>query len=219
METMLSECASPIRIVLADDHAVVRQALKLLLEREGLVVVGEAADGFQALRLARELAPDIVVLDRVMPSMNGLAAAREIRSACPNVKTILLTGQAEDRYVLEAVEAGVQGCVLKSNDARDLIAAVREVCKGSIYLPSSVSRAVVDAYLGRTKAATDPLTPREREVLQLIAEGNNTRQVAVRLGVSPKTAESHRLRITKKLAIKDTAGLVRYAIRHGLSPL
>jgi DNA-binding NarL/FixJ family response regulator len=206
-------------VLLADDHAVVRQAIRLLLEREGISVVGEAADGFEALRLARELAPDIVVLDRVMPSLNGLDAAREIRSACPRVRTILMTGQVEERYVLDAVEAGVLGCVLKTNEAGELIAAVREVCRGAVYLPPSVSRTVVDAYLGRGTASADPLTPREREVLQLIAEGNNTRQVAQRLGVSAKTAESHRLRITKKLAIKDTAGLVRYAIRHGLSPL
>jgi DNA-binding NarL/FixJ family response regulator len=109
--------------------------------------------------------------------------------------------------------------VLKSNDAKELVAAVREVCQGGIYLPPSLSRTIVDAYLGRTTTAADPLTPREREVLQLIAEGNNTRQVAAKLGVGTKTAESHRLRIIRKLAIKDTAGLVRYAIRHGLSPL
>ncbi len=208
-----------IRVLIADDHVVVRQALKLLLEREGLDVVGEAADGQQAVKLVRECSPEVAILDRLMPLLGGLEAAWEIRQASPHTRVILLTSSIDDSSVLEALEAGVKGCVLKSHDARDLISAVREVARGGTYLSTGASSAVVDGYLGRTKVVRDRLTPRERQVLQLIAEGKKTREIAGILGVSIKTAESHRSRIMGKLRIRDTAGLVRYAIRRGLAEL
>jgi DNA-binding NarL/FixJ family response regulator len=205
-----------LQILLADDHLIVRQGLKALLEREGLEVVGEAPDGLEAVRLARDLHPDVAVLDIGMPLMNGLDAAREILRASPRTKAILLTMHAEDHYVLEALRAGVTGYVLKTKAAGDLVQAIQEVAGGAIYLSPGVSRAVVQAYRAKSDLPPDPLTPRERQVLQLIAEGKRTKEIASLLGVSVKTAESHRTRLMEKLNIHETAGLVRYALQRGL---
>jgi DNA-binding NarL/FixJ family response regulator len=208
----------PIRVILADDETMVRQGFKLLLERERehIRILGEAADGRQAVRLARELQPDVAVLDLAMPVMNGLEAAREILRQAPVTKTILLTVHAEDRHVMEALRAGVQGYVLKTQPVEDLVQAIRDVAGGAIYLSSAVSRAVVDAYLAAEGSPAERLTPRERQVLQLVAEGKTTKEIANIMGVSAKTSESHRLRIMHKLGIHTAAGLVRYAIREGL---
>jgi len=207
------------RILLADDHAVVREALRLLLEREGFEIVGEASDGRRAIQLARELEPDVAVLDLAMPLVNGIEAAREIRAASPRTIAVLLIGSATDAQVLDALHAGVQACVLKTCEAQELIRALREVAGGDVYLSQGLTRTVVDAYLGCEEAPADPLTPRERQVLQLIAEGKATKEAAEVLCVSVKTIESHRAHITTKLSIRETAGLVRYAIRRGLSQL
>ena len=204
-----------IRVLLADDHVIVCQSLKAVLEREGFQVVGEAADGREAVRLARALRPDVAVLDVSMPLLNGLDAAREIQKACPRTRTILLTMHGEDTYVLQALQMGIRGYVLKSQAVTDLVRAVREVSRGAMYLSPGVSAAVVEAY--RTKKdLRDPLTPRERTVLQLVAEGKTTKEVASLLGVSVKTAEYHRNSVMQKLGIHETASLVRYAIRRGL---
>ena len=204
-----------IRVLLADDHLIVCQSLKAVLEREELQVVGEAADGREAVRLARALRPDVAVLDVSMPLLNGLDAAREIQKACPRTRTILLTMHGEDTYVLQALQMGIRGYVLKSQAVTDLVRAVREVSRGAMYLSPGVSAAVVEAY--RTKKdLRDPLTPRERGVLQLVAEGKTTKEVASLLGVSVKTAEYHRNSLMQKLGIHETASLVRYAIRRGL---
>jgi two-component system response regulator NreC len=206
----------PLRILLADDHQIVRQGLRALLEAKGFAVVGEAGDGHEAVRLAQTLRPEISVLDVTMPQLNGLDAARAILRVSPTTKTVLLTMHTEDHYVSEALKAGVRGYVLKSQASADLIQAIREVARGMTYLSPGVSRAVVDAYLAKTDLPPDPLTLRERQVLQLVAEGKTTKEVAGLLGVSVKTAESHRTRIMAKLNIHETAGLVRYAIRNGL---
>ena len=206
----------PIQVLLADDHQIMRQGLKSLLEREGFRVVAEAADGREALRLAETSHPDVVILDLAMPGLNGVDAAREIARSAPKTKAILLTMHKEDPYVLQALSAGVHGYVLKTQASADLVQAIREVTRGSIYLSPGVSRAVVDAYRAKTELPPDPLSPREREVLQLVAEGKTTKEVAAILGVSVKTAESHRTRIMEKLDIHETAGLVRYAIRRGV---
>ncbi len=206
----------PIQVLLADDHQIMRQGLKSLLEREGFRVVAEAADGRDALRLAETSHPDVVILDLAMPGLNGVDAAREIARSSPKTKAILLTMHKEDAYVLQALSAGVSGYVLKTQASADLVQAIREVTRGSIYLSPGVSRAVVDAYRAKTELPPDPLSPREREVLQLVAEGKTTKEVAAILGVSVKTAESHRTRIMEKLDIHETAGLVRYTIRRGV---
>jgi DNA-binding NarL/FixJ family response regulator len=205
----------PIQVLLADDHQIVRQGLRGLLERDGFKVVAEAADGREAVQLAGTTHPDVTVLDLTMPSLNGVDAAREILRSSPRMKAILLTVHAEEQYVLEALRAGVSGYVLKTQAADDLVQAIREVMRGSIYLSPGVSRTVVEAFRSKTDLPPDPLSPREREVLQLVAEGKTTKEVAAILGVSVKTAESHRMRIMSKLDIHETAGLVRYAIRRG----
>jgi len=206
----------PIQILLADDHQIVRQGLKAMLEHEGFKIVGEAGDGREAVRLAEATHPDVAILDLAMPALNGLDAAREILRASNRVKAILLTMHTDEPYVLEALRAGISGYVLKTQATLDLVQAIREVTRGAIYLSPGVSRAVVDAYRNKSDLPPDPLSPREREVLQLVAEGKTTKEVAALLGVSVKTAESHRTRIMSKLGIHETAGLVRYAIRRGL---
>ncbi|MEX0900000.1 MAG: response regulator transcription factor [Gammaproteobacteria bacterium] len=203
------------RILIADDHPMFRQGLKTLLEREGFEVVGEAADGHEAARLARQLNPSIAVLDLGMPSLNGIEAARDIYKRAPGTQVVLLTMYEDDAYVLEALRAGIRGYVLKAQAASDLLAAIREVLRGAVYLSPGISEAVINAYMSKAELPPDPLTDRERQVLQLVAEGNTTKQIASTLGVSVKTAESHRTRMMQKLAIHETASLVRYAIRRG----
>ena len=205
-----------IRVVLADNHALVRQGLRALLEREGLEVAGEAADGREAVRLANQLRPDVALLDIGMPLLNGIDAAREIQKDSRGTKTILLTRHEEDQYVTEALRAGVKGYVLKKQAATDLVDAIRQACRGEVYLSPSISRAVVKAYVAKEELSAEPLTPRERQVLQLVGEGKSTKDVASILGISVKTAESHRSRLMHKLDIHETASLVRYAIRRGL---
>jgi DNA-binding NarL/FixJ family response regulator len=206
----------PIHIVLADDHVLVRQSLKSLLEREGHQVVGEAAEGKEAARQVNTLQPEIAILDISMPIMNGLNAAREIKNSSPKTKTILLTQHDEDEYISEALEAGVKGYVLKSQVASDLLEAIRQVSRGQVYLSPGVASSVVEAYRTRSERPKERLSLRERQVLQLIAEGKSTKEVASVLGISVKTAESHRSRLMQKLDIHETASLVRYAIRRGM---
>jgi DNA-binding NarL/FixJ family response regulator len=205
-----------IRVVLADNHILVRQGIKSLLEREGFQIVGEAGDGQELVRIAEELQPEVAVLDIGMPLMNGLVAARELKRVCPKTKTILLTRHDEDQYVIEALRAGIRGYVLKNQAATDLVHALQQVCRGQVYLSPGISRVVVDAYLSKSSVPDDPLSAREHEVLQLIAEGKSTKDVAALLGISVKTAESHRSRLMQKLDIHETASLVRYAVRRGL---
>jgi two-component system response regulator NreC len=209
----------PVRILLADDHVMVRQGLKALLEREGMEIVGEASDGREAARLAAELRPDVIVLDLAMPLLNGVAAAEAILKQAPRDKIILLTMHTDDHYVLAALRAGVSGYVMKTRASAELVQAIREVERGHFFLSPGVSGTVVAAVRGRRDAPADPLTSREKQVLQLIAEGKTTKETAADLGISVKTAESHRTRIMQKLDIHETAGLVRYALRLGLTHL
>ena len=206
----------PLQILLADDHLIVREGLKAILEREGFDVIGEASDGREAVQLARTLHPDVAILDLSMPLLNGLQAAQEIPHVSPRTRTVLLTMHTEDHYVLEAIRAGIRGYVVKRQATSELVQAIREVANGSVYLSPSISAAVVQAYLHKTELPPDPLTSRERQVLQLVAEGKTTKEIAQLLGVSVKTAESHRTRMMEKLDIHETASLVRYAIRRGL---
>ncbi|HXH09741.1 MAG TPA: response regulator transcription factor [Alphaproteobacteria bacterium] len=206
-----------IRILLAEDHVVVREGLRALLEQAGMDVIGEASDGLEALQLAPKQQPDVAVLDISMPHLNGLETARRLREALPQTKIVLLTMYTEDPYVLEAMQAGVVGYVLKTQAAADIIQAIQAVLQGGIYLSPRISRTVVTAYLSGAESPSDPLTSREREILQLIAEGQTTKEIAWRLGLSVKTVESHRIRLMRKLDIHETATLVRYAIRRGLT--
>jgi two-component system response regulator NreC len=195
---------------------LVRQSLKSLLEREGFQVAGEASDGQEGVRLVEALQPDIAVMDISMPILNGLDAARELSRTSPKTKTILLTQHDEGQYISEALEAGVKGYVLKSQVANDLLLAIRQVSRGQVYLSPGVSRGVMEAYRSKSEKSKNPLTLRERQVLQLIAEGKSTKDVASLLGISVKTAESHRTRLMQKLDIHETASLVRYAVRQGI---
>ena len=205
-----------IRIVLADDHQIVRQGFKALIEKDGFKVVGEAENGQEAIRLVAELKPDVALLDIAMPVLNGIDAAREIQKASPSTRTILLTMYAEPYQVVRALRAGVRGYLLKTKAVTDVEQAIREVHRGAVYLSDGISRDIIDAYLADQELKDDVLSSRERQVLQLVAEGKTTKEVAGVLGVSVKTAESHRSRLMSKLNIHETAGLVRYAIRRGL---
>jgi len=204
------------RVLVADDHPVVRQGLKSLLTREGFSVVGEAADGREALRQVEALHPEVALLDLGMPGLNGLDAAREIMQSSAGTKVVILTQHAEEPYILEALRAGVHGYVLKSQSVSDVVQAIRDVTRGKLYVSPAISEVVVSAYRGQTRLPADLLTTREREVLQLVAEGKSTKQIAELLGIAQKTAESHRSHLMVKLGIHQVAGLVRYAVRRGL---
>jgi DNA-binding NarL/FixJ family response regulator len=195
---------------------LVRQGLRALLERERFEVLAEASDGLEAVQYAEKLHPDAAILDLAMPSLNGIDACREIQRVAPRTRVILLTMHPDEHYVLAALRSGVRGYVLKTRAAADLVEAINEVCGGHMYLSPGIAHTVVEAVLSKNEAPEDPLTPRERQVLQLVAEGKTTKEVAAILGISPKTAESHRTRIMQKLDIHETAGLVRYAIRSGV---
>jgi DNA-binding NarL/FixJ family response regulator len=204
-------------VVLADDHALVRDGLRAVLAREpDIQVVGEAADGRDALRVVDTAKPDVAVLDLSMPLLNGLDVARQLVSRDRGPRTILMTVHDEDRYVLQAVRAGVRGYVLKKQAAADLVRAIREVAGGRVYLSPGVGAAVAEAIRTGGPGPDERLTAREREVLQLVAEGKTTKEIAGILNVSVKTADAHRTRLMQKLDIHDIAGLTRCAIRLGL---
>src|SRR5712691_6519846 len=188
-----------LRIVLADDHLVLRQGLRALLAPHGVQVVGEAADGRVAVELVRELRPADAVL--------------EIADACPETQVILLTALEDERYVMQGLREGVRGFVLKTQAAEDLVRAIQEVARGGIYVSAGVSQVLVDACKAAAAQAAHRLTSRERQVVQLVAEGKSTKQIAAALQIALKTVEFHRMRVMKKLEIHDVAGLVRYAIR------
>src|SRR5436305_15166080 len=205
-----------VRVLLADDHEIVRQGLRVLLEREGFQVVGEASDGHEAVKLCEANHPEVAILDLSMPLLNGIDAAREIMKSNPRTKVVLLTMHTEDHLILESLRAGVTGYVLKTKAASELVQALRAVCRGEMFLTQSISRMIVQAFLQNAPVAGNPISDRERQVLQLVAEGKTTKEIASLLGISVKTAESHRSNLMDKLNIHDTAGLVRYAIRIGL---
>ena len=211
---------SPIRVLVADDHTLVRAGIRgLLAGLEGVEVVGEVGEGHDALRLAEELRPDIVFLDIGMPGLNGLEVASRLNSVDPAVRVVILSMHSAEEYVLRALRAGCAGYLLKGSAVAELEVAVRAVARGETYLSSAVSKRVVEEYLSRTGSAADPLdalTPRQREILQLVAEGNTSKDIASRLLLSFKTVEAHRAQIMERLGVHDVAGLVRFAVRVGL---
>jgi two-component system, NarL family, response regulator NreC len=204
-----------IRIVLADDHAMLRDALKIFLEKHDFTVAGEAEDGVEAVGVVQSVRPQIVIMDLSMPVMNGIDAAEEIRRNF-GIPVILLTMHSEEHHVLRAFRAGVSGFVLKSKTASDLLLAIAEVRRGNMYLSPGISETVVREMLNKGSIRKEVLTLRERQVLQLVAEGKSTKELAGILGISDRTGGSHRTRIMDKLEIHETANLVRYAIREGL---
>jgi DNA-binding NarL/FixJ family response regulator len=208
-----------IRLLLADDHALVRAGMKSLLESaEGFEVVGEASNGREAVRLARTLKPDVALLDIAMPELNGLDAARRLGSECPEVRVLILSMHADPGYVRAAMQASAAGYVLKDAGVEELELAIRAALRGERYLDPRVSKHVIEGYVRGLEAEerAPALTPRQREILQLIAEGRSTREIAERLHVSVKTVETHRAQLMDRLGIRDVAGLTRYAIRIGL---
>jgi DNA-binding NarL/FixJ family response regulator len=209
-----------VRIVLVDNHTLVRAGIRSLLEQlPGVEVVGEAADGREALALVDERTPDIVFMDIAMEGMNGLEATRRIVKSFPRVRVIMLSIHSNEEYVSQALRAGASGYMLKDAAPAELEIAINAVGGGATYLSPAVSRRVVDDYLRRMGEDATPaemLTPRQREVLQLIAEGCSTKDIARRLDLGIKTVETHRMQLMDRLGIHDIAGLVRYAIRSGL---
>jgi two-component system response regulator NreC len=205
-----------IRLILADDHGIVRQGLRLVLEKEHFEVLGEASDGLEAIRLIQELHPEIAVLDIDMPGLDGLAVLRESARTSPKTRVIILTRHMEEPYAVEALRIGARGYVIKTQASTDLVAAIRHVDRGEVYLSPKISKAVVRAYLNNAEGPNAQLSVRERQVLQLVGEGHSTKKIASLLGISVKTADTHRTKVMEKLDIHQTAGLVRYAIRNGL---
>jgi DNA-binding NarL/FixJ family response regulator len=206
-----------LRIVVADDHNLMRSGLvSILKDMEDVEVVGEAANGRQALRLVKELQPDLVLLDITMPELNGLDAAEHIKQSAAKAKVIILSMHSNEEFVAQALKAGACGYLLKEAATDELELAVKVVARGQFYLSPSISRQVVDSYLHGAPADVDLLSPRQREILQLIAEGKRTREIAEILHLSVKTIESHRSQIMERLKIHDVAGLIRFALRKGL---
>jgi len=210
-------------VLLVDDHTVVRQGLRALLEAEGdIQIVGEADTGRQAVQLARKLLPDIIVMDIAMPLLNGLEATRQITKDIPSAKVLVLSSYSDDEYVHQLTEAGAMGYLVKQTAATELIKAIREACKGNAYFSPAISKRLLDQYRESfmrgqpVKKRADLLTPRESEVLQLIAEGKANKQIAAELCISIKTVEKHRQQVMNKLNIHDVAGLTRYAIAKGI---
>jgi DNA-binding NarL/FixJ family response regulator len=209
-----------IRVLLADDHALVRAGIRSLLEKISRVeVIGEASSGREALKLVKSESPNLVLLDIAMAELGGLEALPRITKDFPRVKVIILSAHANEEYVIRALRTGASGYMLKDAAATELKLAIQSVDEGKIYLSPSISRPAIDGYLDRLKGAQNPLdqlTPRQREILQLIAESKNTKEIASVLNISVKTVEAHRLQIMERLKIHDVPGLVRYAIRSGL---
>jgi len=213
-----------IRVLLADDHKIVREGLMSLLEKEpDIDVVAMADNGRTAVQLAGELKPDVAVLDIAMPEMNGIEATRRISRDDPQVKVLALSMHSARRFVTEALSAGAKGYLLKDCAAEELVRAIRTVAGNETYLSPKVAGLIVKDYLKHSPETTlsdnSCLTNREREILQLIAEGESTKGIAFKIGVSIKTVETHRQQIMKKLNLHSVAELTRYAIREGLTPL
>jgi DNA-binding NarL/FixJ family response regulator len=210
----------PIRVVLADDHTLVRSGIRALLERfDDVEMVGEAANGREALELVEKHRPDIVLMDIAMPELNGLEAARRIHQLFPTTRVLLLSMYDNEEYVAEALAIGAAGYVLKDASAAELDIAVHAVARGESYLSPAVAKRIVEGQVppgGEGAVGLQRLTPRQREILQLIAEGNSSKEIARKLELSVKTVETHRTQLMERLDIHDIAGLVRYAIRVGL---
>jgi DNA-binding NarL/FixJ family response regulator len=213
-----------VSILLADDHPIVRQGLRHLLAAEpGMKVVGEASNGLEAIQLVERCNPDVLILDIVMPELNGLEVLKQVKERSPNTRCIVLSMQSADVYVVEALKAGALGYVLKETGPGELVNAVHQVIQGNRYLSQRISERLIDVLIGSSqKSASDPyqtLTNREREILQMAAEGFSSAEIGKRLSISPRTAELHRARMMNKLGLKNQTDLVRYAFKRGILTL
>lgn len=212
-----------ISILLADDHHIVRQGLRALLEAEpDFHVLGEAADGLEAVQLVERLQPDVLLVDVMMPGLGGLEATRQVRERFPKTQVVVLSMHSNEAYVLQALRNGALGYVLKDSNAADLIKAVREAGAGQRYLSPPLSDYIIDAYVNKVHETVldiyETLTNREREVLHLAAEGHTNADIAVRLSISPRTVEIHRTNMMRKLGLHSQHDLIRYALRRGILP-
>jgi two-component system, NarL family, response regulator NreC len=215
---------SKTTVVLADDHAIVRQGLRAVLEATSeFTVVDEVADGLQVPEVVDRLRPNVLVLDLMMPGLNGLEITRQVSKRCPQTRVVILSMHADEPYVLEALRNGATGYVLKEASTTEVAQAVREVAAGRRYLSQPLSERAIEAYAEKAQAAPldlyETLTTREREILQLCAEGYSSTEMAARLGISPRTADTHRANIMRKLGLQGQTDLVRYALRRGILPL
>ncbi len=214
----------PTRVVIADDHKMFRDGLRTLLQRHSdIEVVGEAEDGLTTIKLVEELEPDVVIMDISMPELNGIEATRKISNDFPYAKVIMLSMHSDRRFVVEGLKAGAAGYLLKDSAFEELVQVIRKVQEDQVYLSSKINDIILKEYIQMVKkggaSAFTVLSPREREVLQLLAEGKSTRQIAELLKVSVKTIETHRKQIMDKLEIRSVAELTKYAIREGLTAL
>jgi DNA-binding NarL/FixJ family response regulator len=213
-----------IRVFLADDHAVVRDGLRALLQPQpDIQVVGDAADGRETVRQVAEVRPDVVIVDLAMPELNGLEATRQIHEQCPSSRVIILSMYFTTEHIYQALQAGARGYLLKEAAGAEVIDAVRAVHAGHRYLSRKISETVLTDYLrprepGEAESPLARLSPREREIIQLVAEGKTSAEIAGRLSLSPKTVETYRSRLMAKLGINDVPSLVKFAIQHGLTP-
>jgi DNA-binding NarL/FixJ family response regulator len=208
---------APMKVLIADDHGIVRSGLRMLLERQlDIEVVGEASDGVEARDMAIRQRPDLAILDVKMPKLTGLQATREIRAQAPGVSVLILSMYDDERYLFEALKAGASGYVLKAQADSDLLDAVRAVERGEPFLTPEAQRALIKDVLGETSSRDEDLTPREQEVVKLVAEAHTNKEIAAILHLSEKTVENHRSNAMRKLGMRDRVELVRYAIRKGL---
>lgn len=220
----MSTDSEPLTILIVDDHQVVRDGLRVLLDDEpDFRVVGETGDGLEAIRLARELRPDVLILDLMIPGLHGLEVTREIGKHVPESRVLVLSMHHNEAYVVEALNNGAMGYVLKDSSSTDLVKALHEIAAGRRYLSPPFSDRAIGAYLERAegvpKSSYDRLSPRERQVFQLVTEGCSNVEIGERLSISPRTVESHRSSIMQKLGLRSQADLFRFAIREGLLPL
>jgi len=213
-----------IKVFLADDHAVVRNGLRSFLDAQGdITVVGDAADGWDTVNQVRKLRPDVVVMDIAMPDLNGIEATHEIRKSCPSTQIVILSVHRTSEHIFRAIQAGARGYLIKESAGTEVVTAVRAVHAGRRYLSQKIDEILIDDYIHQqgaieVKSPLESLSPREREILQLVVEGKSSKEIGKILYLSPKTVETYRSRLMQKLGVSNLPDLIKFAIQHGLTP-